>query len=45
MPKVDEYSGSSIGNLPIGQGLAVTPIQMAYGYSAIANDGVAHART
>ena len=23
-----DYSGSSIGNLPIGQGLAVTPIQM-----------------
>ena len=42
VPSVDQYSGSSIGNLPIGQGLAVTPIQMAYGYSAIANDGVAH---
>jgi cell division protein FtsI/penicillin-binding protein 2 len=42
VPTVEEYSGSSIGNLPIGQGLAVTPIQMAYGYSAIANDGVAH---
>jgi cell division protein FtsI/penicillin-binding protein 2 len=39
---VDQYSGSSIGNLPIGQGLAVTPIQMIHGYSAIANDGVAH---
>ncbi len=25
----DEYSGSRMGNLPIGQGLAVTPIQMA----------------
>ena len=42
VPTVDEYSGSSIGNLPIGQGLSVTPIQMAYGYSAIANGGVAH---
>ncbi len=42
VPHVDEYSGSSIGNLPIGQGLSVTPIQMAYGYSAIANGGVAH---
>jgi cell division protein FtsI (penicillin-binding protein 3) len=42
VPQVEEYSGSSIGNLPIGQGLAVTPIQMAYGYSAIANGGVAH---
>ena len=30
--KPSQYSGSSIGNLPIGQGLAVTPIQMIYGY-------------
>jgi cell division protein FtsI/penicillin-binding protein 2 len=42
VPRAADYSGSSIGNLPIGQGLAVTPIQMAYGYSAIANGGVAH---
>jgi cell division protein FtsI/penicillin-binding protein 2 len=42
VPHVDDYSGSSIGNLPIGQGLAVTPIQMVYGYSAIANRGLAH---
>jgi cell division protein FtsI/penicillin-binding protein 2 len=42
VPAVEEYSGSSIGNLPIGQGLSVTPIQMAYGYSAIANGGIAH---
>ncbi|MGH2837953.1 MAG: peptidoglycan D,D-transpeptidase FtsI family protein [Thermoleophilaceae bacterium] len=42
VPHVDAYSGSSIGNLPIGQGLAVTPIQMAFGYSAIANGGFAH---
>ena len=42
VPHVDEYSGSSIGNLPIGQGLSVTPMQMAYGYSAIANAGIAH---
>jgi cell division protein FtsI (penicillin-binding protein 3) len=37
---VDKYSGSSMGNLPIGQGLAVTPMQMAAAYSAIANGGV-----
>jgi cell division protein FtsI/penicillin-binding protein 2 len=36
----EEYSGSSMGNLPIGQGIAVTPIQMAAAYSAIANNGV-----
>ncbi len=40
-----EYSGSSIGNLPIGQGIAVTPLQMAAGYSAIANGGVMHEPT
>ncbi len=34
-----DYSGSTMGNLPIGQGLAVTPIQMAAGYAAIANGG------
>jgi cell division protein FtsI (penicillin-binding protein 3) len=40
VPAREEYSGSTIGNLPIGQGLAVTPLQMAAGYSAIANGGV-----
>jgi cell division protein FtsI (penicillin-binding protein 3) len=35
-----QYSGSSLGNLPIGQGIAVTPIQMAAAYEAIANHGV-----
>jgi cell division protein FtsI (penicillin-binding protein 3) len=34
------YSGSSMGNLPIGQGQLVTPIQMASAYAAIANGGV-----
>jgi cell division protein FtsI/penicillin-binding protein 2 len=34
------YSGSSMGNLPIGQGQLVTPLQMAAAYSAIANGGV-----
>jgi cell division protein FtsI (penicillin-binding protein 3) len=40
-----EYSGSSIGNMPIGQGLAVTPLQMATAYSALANGGVLHEPT
>ena len=29
-----------MGNLPIGQGIAVTPMQMAAGYAAIANGGI-----
>ena len=36
----DKWSGSTIGNVPIGQGIAVTPIQMASAYAAIANHGV-----
>lgn len=36
----EDYSGSTIGNLPIGQGLSVTPIQMVAAYAAIANGGV-----
>jgi cell division protein FtsI (penicillin-binding protein 3) len=36
----DRWSGSSIGNIPIGQGIAVTPIQMASAYAAIANRGL-----
>jgi cell division protein FtsI (penicillin-binding protein 3) len=40
---LDEYSGSTMGNLPIGQGLAVTPMQMAAGYAAIANGGILRA--
>ena len=35
-----EYSGSTMGNLPIGQGIAVTPVQMVAGYGALANDGI-----
>jgi cell division protein FtsI (penicillin-binding protein 3) len=37
---LDRYSGSSMGNLPIGQGELVTPIQMASAYAAIANGGI-----
>ena len=37
---LDEWSGSTIGNVPIGQGIAVTPIQVAAAYAAIANGGV-----
>jgi cell division protein FtsI/penicillin-binding protein 2 len=37
---LSRYSGSSMGNMPIGQGLAVTPMQMAQAYAAIANGGI-----
>jgi cell division protein FtsI (penicillin-binding protein 3) len=38
----EPWSGSTIGNVPIGQGIAVTPVQMAAAYAAIANGGVWH---
>jgi cell division protein FtsI/penicillin-binding protein 2 len=37
---LDKWSGSTIGNVPIGQGVDVTPIQMAAAYAAVANGGV-----
>jgi len=40
VPSYEEWSGSSIGNIPIGQGLTVTPLQLAAGYAAIANGGL-----
>jgi cell division protein FtsI/penicillin-binding protein 2 len=40
VPKLDEYSGSTMGNLPMGQGLSVTPMQMMAGYQAIADGGI-----
>jgi cell division protein FtsI (penicillin-binding protein 3) len=40
VPELKDYSGSTMGNLPIGQGLAVTPMQIATAYAAIANGGI-----
>src|SRR5262249_26532519 len=40
LPPVDQWSGTSIGSIPIGQGIAVTPLQMACVYATIANGGV-----
>ena len=37
----DHWSGTSIGAIPIGQGVAVTAMQMLDVYNTIANDGVA----
>ena len=41
VPPYEEWSGSSIGNIPIGQGLTVTPLQLAAGYAALVNGGLA----
>jgi cell division protein FtsI (penicillin-binding protein 3) len=40
VPTYAQYSGSSIANLPIGQGQAVTPMQMMAAYAAIADGGI-----
>jgi cell division protein FtsI (penicillin-binding protein 3) len=37
---LEKWSGTTIANVPIGQGIAVTPIQMAAAYAALANGGV-----
>jgi cell division protein FtsI (penicillin-binding protein 3) len=39
VPAYEDWSGSTIGNIPMGQGLTVTPLQLAAGYAAIANGG------
>ncbi|MGW3541531.1 peptidoglycan D,D-transpeptidase FtsI family protein [Nocardia niigatensis] len=40
VPARDQWSGSTFANLPIGQGLSMTTLQMTGMYQAIANDGV-----
>ena len=40
VPAVDDWSGIHIATVPIGQGVAVTPLQMLSVYSTIANGGV-----
>jgi cell division protein FtsI/penicillin-binding protein 2 len=40
VPPLERWSGSTIGTLPIGHGIAVTPVQMAAAYGTVANDGV-----
>ncbi len=40
VPAQDEWYGSAAGTIPIGQGIAVTPLQLAAAYAAIANNGV-----
>jgi cell division protein FtsI (penicillin-binding protein 3) len=40
LPEPADWSGTSIGTIPIGHGVSVTAMQMLYAYNAIANDGV-----
>ncbi|MBV9844208.1 MAG: penicillin-binding protein 2 [Kutzneria sp.] len=40
VPPRSQWSGSTFANLPIGQGLTMTLLQMTGMYQAIANDGV-----
>lgn len=35
----EKWSGTTIANVPIGQGIAVSPLQLAAAYAAVANDG------
>jgi cell division protein FtsI (penicillin-binding protein 3) len=40
VPPRETWSGSTFGNLPIGQGLNVTTLQLADMYQTVANDGL-----
>lgn len=40
VPARNQWSASTFGNLPIGQGLSMTVVQMAGMYQAIANNGL-----
>src|ERR1700759_4326319 len=40
VPPRDQWSGSTFSNLPIGQGLSMSLLQMTDMYQTIANDGV-----
>ncbi|MGF1471862.1 MAG: peptidoglycan D,D-transpeptidase FtsI family protein [Rubrobacteraceae bacterium] len=41
VPAYEDWSGTSIGNIPIGQGLTVTPLQLVTGYASLINGGTA----
>lgn len=39
LPSPDKWSASSIGNIPFGQGISVTPLQLSRAVSGVANHG------
>lgn len=39
LPPLEQWSGGTFANLPIGQGMSMTTLQMAGIYQALANDG------
>jgi cell division protein FtsI/penicillin-binding protein 2 len=41
VPPGDTWSGSSIANIPLGQGITVTPLQITQAFATVANNGVA----
>jgi len=40
VPAADKWSGTTIINMPMGQGISVTPLQITAAFAALANDGV-----
>jgi cell division protein FtsI (penicillin-binding protein 3) len=40
MPAENEWYGTMIANVSYGQGVAVSPLQLATAYAAVANDGI-----
>jgi len=40
LPAIDTWSDATFANLPIGQGVAMTSLQLASMYQTVANDGV-----
>jgi cell division protein FtsI (penicillin-binding protein 3) len=40
LPSLGDWTPASIGTIPVGQGVAVTPLLMATVYAAVANGGV-----
>lgn len=41
LPRLDGWWATSMGTIPIGQGVAVTPLQMTQVFATVANGGVA----